>query len=303
MQYCDAKIYEKHGTTTKRELKHVKLMILKSNNGKNDYICSGVSIQDTKKHLKRQGMRTEEIALSRLVENEDNPRTITNSQFQKLVQSIIVFPRMLSLRPIVVDETMTALGGNMRLRALRHLTTMDEAGIRLKLNAEGRLTEEQQTAIIDYWKEWQKQPTVPVVYADDLSEAQKDEFVAKDNISYGSWDYSELANNWDAGQLQGWGLPVWNDTSLQQSQATGKDSSGSKDKDETDALPPELDGVDLNPDELPAMEGDTDTPMENVVIKYRREDAEKVARLLGVDTLDRIIYNYNDLKKQEGGEE
>lgn len=248
-------------------------------------------------------MKTEEIALSRLVENEDNPRTITNSQFQKLVQSIIVFPRMLSLRPIVVDEKMTALGGNMRLRALRHLTTMDETGIRLKMNAEGRLTEKQQTAIIDYWKEWQKQPTVPVVYADDLSEAQKDEFVAKDNISYGSWDYSELANNWDAGQLQGWGLPVWNDTSLQQSQATGKDSSGSKDKDETDALPPELDGVDLNPDELPAMEGDTDMPMENVVIKYRREDAEKVARLLGVDTLDRIIYNYNDLKKQEGGEE
>ena len=57
-------------------------------------------------------MKTEEIALSRLVENEENPRQIKASQFQKLVQSIIVFPRMLTLRPIVVDATYKALGGN-----------------------------------------------------------------------------------------------------------------------------------------------------------------------------------------------
>ena len=61
-------------------------------------------------------MKTEEIALSRVSENEENPRTITTEKFQKLVKSILVFPRMLTLRPIVVDETFKVLGGNMRLK-------------------------------------------------------------------------------------------------------------------------------------------------------------------------------------------
>ena len=81
-------------------------------------------------------MKTEEIALSRVSENEANPREISQANFQKLVQSIIVFPRMLTLRPIVIDETFHALGGNMRLKALQHIVTMDEASIQVKLDAE-----------------------------------------------------------------------------------------------------------------------------------------------------------------------
>lgn len=84
-------------------------------------------------------MKTEEIALSRVSENESNPREISQANFQKLVQSIIVFPRMLTLRPIVVDETFHALGGNMRLKALQHIVTMDEASIQVKLDAENLL--------------------------------------------------------------------------------------------------------------------------------------------------------------------
>lgn len=243
-------------------------------------------------------MKTEEIALSRLVENEDNPRTITNSQFQKLVQSIIVFPRMLSLRPIVVDETMTALGGNMRLRALRHLTTMDETGIRLKLNAEGRLTEEQQTAIIDYWKEWQMQPTVPVVYADDLSEAQKDEFVAKDNISYGSWDYSELANNWDAGQLQGWGLAVWNDVQPE-FKANEESETRKPQRSKTGAYDNDTTGIDIDISSTPK-----EKRTGQIIINFKREEQQAVADFLGLGELDRVVYNFEDLpKQQKGGEE
>lgn len=86
-------------------------------------------------------MKTEEIALSRVVENEENPRTITTEKFQKLVKSILVFPRMLTLRPIVVDETFKVLGGNMRLKALRHITTMQEDGILAKLEEDTHLTE------------------------------------------------------------------------------------------------------------------------------------------------------------------
>lgn len=74
-------------------------------------------------------MKTEEIALSRVSENEANPRTITEANFQKLVKSILVFPKMLQLRPIVVDETYKALGGNMRTRALCHIVSMTPEAI------------------------------------------------------------------------------------------------------------------------------------------------------------------------------
>ena len=84
-------------------------------------------------------MKTEEIALSRVSENEANPREISQANFQKLVQSIIVCTRMLTLRPIVIDETFHALGGNMRLKALQHIVTMDEASIQVTLDAEHRI--------------------------------------------------------------------------------------------------------------------------------------------------------------------
>lgn len=103
-------------------------------------------------------MKTEEIALSRVSENEANPREISQANFQKLVQSIIVFPRMLTLRPIVVDETFHALGGNMRLKALQHIVTMDEASIQVKLDAEQRLSDEEQAALMEYWQGWGLNP-------------------------------------------------------------------------------------------------------------------------------------------------
>lgn len=102
-------------------------------------------------------MKTEEIALSRVSENEANPREISQANFQKLVQSIIVFPRMLTLRPIVIDEAFHALGGNMRLKALQHIVTMDEAGIQVKLDAEQRLSDDEQAALMEYWQGWQHQ--------------------------------------------------------------------------------------------------------------------------------------------------
>ena len=86
-------------------------------------------------------MKTEEIALSRVSENEANPRTITETNFQKLVKSILVFPKMLQLRPIVVDETYKALGGNMRTRALCHIVSMTPEAIMDVLDTDQRLTD------------------------------------------------------------------------------------------------------------------------------------------------------------------
>ena len=110
-------------------------------------------------------MKTEEIALSRVSENEANPRTITEANFQKLVKSILVFPKMLQLRPIVVDETYKALGGNMRTRALCHIVSMTPEAIMDVLDTDQRLTDAEKLAIANYWSQWQEQPTATIVKA------------------------------------------------------------------------------------------------------------------------------------------
>jgi ParB-like chromosome segregation protein Spo0J len=106
--------------------------------------------------------------------NSRNPRFIRDEKFKKLVASLVEFPEMATLRPLVVDETMTVLGGNMRLKAMQELK----------------------------WKE------VPIVVAEGLTDAQKDEFVIKDNVGFGEWDWETLANEWDAEELTRWGLDI-----------------------------------------------------------------------------------------------
>jgi DNA modification methylase len=110
--------------------------------------------------------------------NPNNPRLIKDDKFEKLVKSIKEFPEMLHLRPIVVNDDMIVLGWNMRLKACR------EAG----------LTE------------------VPVIKASDLTEEQQKEFIIKDNVSGGEWDWDILANEWDKEELEEWGLDVTFDT-------------------------------------------------------------------------------------------
>ena len=108
--------------------------------------------------------------------NPNNPRIIKDDKFKKLVKSIKDFPQMLELRPIVIDENNVVLGGNMRLKACI------EAGL------------------ID----------VPVKQAADLTEEQKKEFIVKDNVGYGEWDWDDLANNWNTDDLIEWGLDIPN---------------------------------------------------------------------------------------------
>jgi len=107
--------------------------------------------------------------------NPNNPRTIRESSYNQLKQSIKEFPEMLKLKPIVVDDDMVVLGGNMRLKALIELG-IDE---------------------------------VEVIKAKDLTEEQKEEFIVKDNISFGQWDWDILANDWSSTKLNQWGLGVW----------------------------------------------------------------------------------------------
>jgi hypothetical protein len=108
--------------------------------------------------------------------NPSNPRIIKDDKFKKLVKSIQDFPQMLELRPIVIDENNIVLGGNMRLKACI------EAGLK----------------------------DVPVKKAKELTEEQKKEFIVKDNVGYGDWDWDDLANNWDEQLLTEWGLDIPN---------------------------------------------------------------------------------------------
>lgn len=156
--------------------------------------------------------RTEIVKLSQVHPNSANPRTIKATQFYRLVNSLLVLPKMLELRPIVVDATMTALGGNMRYRALCAIADMSyqDIGDRLaELNDFRKKTREEQEALLNYWMSWRDDPTAIIVNADRLSDAEKREFIIKDNVGFGEWDFDMLANEWDEIDLKDWGMDVW----------------------------------------------------------------------------------------------
>lgn len=119
-------------------------------------------------------MKAEIVSINKVRSNPNNPRIIKDDKFQKLVKSIQEFPQMLEIRPIVVNEDMIVLGGNMRLKACL------EAGLK----------------------------EIPIIKASSLTEEQQKEFIIKDNVGFGEWDWNDLANNWEADKLEEWGLDI-----------------------------------------------------------------------------------------------
>lgn len=116
----------------------------------------------------------QKVKLSTIKPNDNNPRFIKDDNFKKLVQSIKDFPEMLEIRPIVVNKDFMVLGGNMRLKACK------EAGLK----------------------------EIPIIVADNLTPEQEREFLIKDNVSGGEWDWDLLANEWNIEELEAWGLEV-----------------------------------------------------------------------------------------------
>lgn len=123
------------------------------------------------------------MKLSKLKSNPNNPRIIKDDKFKKLVKSIQDFPQMMDKRPIVcvtdIDGKLYPLGGNMRLKALQELNYKE---------------------IPENW----------ITLADEWNVEQRNEFVIKDNVGFGEWDWDDLANNWDAEKLTDWGLDIPN---------------------------------------------------------------------------------------------
>ena len=124
------------------------------------------------------------VKISEVKPNPKNPRVIKDGKFQKLVKSIQEFPDMLNKRPLIVftdvDNKYVVLGGNMRLKALDEL----------------------------------KFKEIPVIIADEWTEEQKAEFLIKDNVGFGEWDWDSLANEWDVEKLDDWGLDLPVDLSV-----------------------------------------------------------------------------------------
>ncbi len=173
-------------------------------------------------------MKTEIIKLSQIQVNGANPRTISKEKFDKLINSVLVLPKMLDIRHIVVDDTMTVLGGNMRYRALVAISEMTEEDIIIRLDATRdykKKTDAERGLLIAWWREWLKAPFVEIIRATNLSAEEQREFIIKDNASFGSWDMDALANEWDSQDLDDWGLDVWQDNSDGEGESSTSDSS------------------------------------------------------------------------------
>ena len=150
--------------------------------------------------------------LSKLKTNPKNPRTITDAQFERLKDSLLVFPKMLTLRPLATDGNGIVLGGNMRLRALKDIAKMTAEQIAERLQGMktyNQKSEAEQTALVEYWRNWLTRKDVPTTHESTLTDAEKDEFVMTDNASFGSWDFDAIANEWDAELVEEWGVDVW----------------------------------------------------------------------------------------------
>jgi hypothetical protein len=157
-------------------------------------------------------MNINKVKITEVKPNPNNPRSIKDDKFKKLVKSIKEFPQMLELRPIVVNDDMVVLGGNMRLKACK------EAGLK----------------------------EVPIIIADNLTEEQQREFLIKDNVSGGEWDWQMLANDWDTQELEKWGLDV-----------------------------PEFAGIEIGSDEFTLPDGDK-APFQQMTFTLADEQAEQI---------------------------
>jgi len=119
-------------------------------------------------------MKIEKVKIEQIIPNKDNPRIIKDYKYRKLVESIKKFPKMLEIRPIVVNDEMVVLGGNMRLKA------SIEAGLK----------------------------ELFIINAKDLSEEEQNHFIIADNVNFGEWDYDMLANEWNTIELIEWGVEI-----------------------------------------------------------------------------------------------
>lgn len=194
-----------------------------------------------------------------------NPRQWSKDDVQRLAQSIAETPELLQARPLIAIPhagKYVVLGGNLRLEALKSM----------------------------------KWDTAPVyLLPEDTTLEKQREIVIKDNGTFGKWDYDALANEWDDLDLDGWGVPAWDPepafNPLGQTGPKGDPSPAGI----AGILPPEIAGADLTPDDLPKIEGTDETTMDRIIIVYPKDRVKEVAQLLGLESIDKVVYNITEV--------
>ncbi len=146
--------------------------------------------------------------LKELTINPINPRRIVIGQKRRLQQSIMLFPKMLTYRDIIVNKDNVVLAGNQRTTILKEILTstpMDWMVILQENEKWQELTEKQRDAVIEYWKAWVENPLIEVTVA-DLSEEEEKELIIKDNNEFGEFDYGKLQQIYDEINLVNFGF-------------------------------------------------------------------------------------------------
>lgn len=154
--------------------------------------------------INAEKIQTKKLPLGEVKLNESNPRTISKKKLQELIQSVLLFPQMLRIRPMVVDKDNVVLGGNQRLTALTTIHAYKEHDLQAILAPTKEyqsMSDDLKQDIIKYWMSWINYPEVEVIDASMLPPDKQAEFIAKDNLSYGDWDPVKLAQLFEVDQL------------------------------------------------------------------------------------------------------
>lgn len=161
-------------------------------------------------------MNSTKVELKVVKENRNNPRKIRSEKLFTLVRSILTLPKMLELRPLVVDDKYTIMGGNMRYKALNIIFQMSAEEIEKEIFSivYDKKTNAEKYSLVEYWKNWTVNPVVSIVKADELSPEEKKQFIFKDNLNYGEWD-EDLLQGFDKFLLGEMGVMEWEEDAQQ----------------------------------------------------------------------------------------
>ena len=231
-------------------------------------------------------METEKIKLAQIRCNPGNPRKMEKAKFQRLIDSILALPKMMEIRPIVVDGKKTVYGGNMRTKALQAIAKMspDElAGCLALLPEFLGMGEGERAALTEWWGTWLDAPFAYVIRATQLTPDELKQFMIKDNASFGQWDWDMLANEFDNVQLESWGVDVWTDTPFDpKAHNAGEGDSSTSGNEDDDTSSSKKDGTDKDDD------------IGKVTVTYPKERMEEVARLLGLSRIEKKEYRLDE---------
>ena len=213
-------------------------------------------------------MKVQILKLSQISENPTNPRTITPEALEGLQDSILAFPKMLELRPIVLSQDGTILGGNMRYKALTEIAAMDVDAMQAEISTIGsvlRKTDEEKQVLIDFWTKWHEKPYA-FAKVTDLTGDEETEFVLKDNIHAGQWDYDSLRKF-------------------------------SKEDLSECCIAPWAEAFNMDEDSQPAGEKDEEE-LKRIILIFDRGRREEVEAMLGVERLGKTSYHFTELNRK-----